>query len=53
MYEALIFWVCSLSIEQVFIITGVGILAVGVCMGLLVAWISCRGKKRRKENGDG
>lgn len=35
----LILWFQSLSMEAVFIITGIGILVAGIALGLVAAWI--------------
>ena len=41
----LILWFQSLSMEAVFIITGIGILVAGIGLGLLVSWLMERGDR--------
>jgi hypothetical protein len=45
MSDIVITWFKSLTMEQVFVITGIGILLTGAAIGFLVEWIF------RKENG--
>lgn len=41
--KALIYWYYSLSMEEIFILTGIGVLLIGTGLGLLGEWLFGRG----------
>ena len=41
--KALIYWYYSLSMEEVFILTGIAVLVIGVGLGLLCEWLFRKG----------
>lgn len=48
--DIVIAWFKSLTMEQVFVITGIGILLLGAGLGFLFEWIF---RKENKEDEDG
>lgn len=40
-----IYWMSSLTMEEVFIVTGIGILIVGAALGFLISWLSEKNKE--------
>jgi hypothetical protein len=51
MYDAIINWFKSLTMEQVFVITGIGILLAGGGLAFLCEWLYSKGKERNDEDG--
>ncbi len=51
MNDIVIAWFKSLTMEQVFVITGIGILLLGVALGLLIGWIFEKENERDGEDG--
>lgn len=39
MLEAIMHWLATLTMEEVFIISGIGVLLLGVGLALLIGWI--------------
>lgn len=51
MDDIVIAWFKSLTMEQVFVITGIGILLLGVALGLLIGWIFEKENERGGKDG--
>lgn len=51
MYEDILAWLSSLTMEQTFILTGLSILFAGVGVGLLIGWIFEIENKEDEDDG--
>ncbi len=51
MNDIVIAWFKSLTMEQLFIITGIGILLTGAVLGFMVEWIFRKENERNDEDG--
>ena len=51
MSDIIITWCKSLTMEQMFILTGIGVLLIGTGLAFLGEWLYTKGKERNDEDG--